>query len=258
MSSYTHVLYKSDAIFLQYENDNYSVKANVDIMKGTLVLLEHVASGTQEAVLATVMTDKSLFNDLFPREANTDARAKVSKNAFQFEPNFVIGNFFSKFNHSCIPTCHMDIADKLVLDKYFDVHVYGMWTHRNIKAGDELTIDYVNGNGDEHNHYSELFGFKCECTKEYIAKSLHRANIHKNLGDVFRKNDEVMIQSIVNQYAKTKTARDIMTRHYLAKQGYFDSEDALYVLRDPNYNEDHEANIAKIKANIAWLFKDYN
>jgi len=247
MPPFTHVLFKSDAIALRYENEQYSVRATRDIKTGTLVLLEHVISDENMGkVIASVMTDKSLCDDLYPREATADASKKTSMNVFRFGDENVLGNFFSKFNHSCIPTCHMDSADKLEMDKCFDIRVYGMWTHRNIKAGDELTIDYVNGHGEVHDLLSEHFGFACKCTKEFIGQSKKRADIHKDLGERFRKNDEVRIQEIVDRYSYTRVGMDIMSRHYLAKEGYFEGDDELYVYRDPKKKEDHGKNLAKI------------
>ena len=160
---YTHVLFQHDDIYIDYQNHSYSVRAKNDIRKGTLVLVEHVVSGSFNTVVGSVTADDALLKSLYPRREGSDALEKTCMNSFFFKPNYVIGNFFSKFNHSCIPVCHMDIADKVLLSKAINVAIYGMWTHRDVKAGGELTIDYVNGNGIEDHDRSEERRVGKEC-----------------------------------------------------------------------------------------------
>lgn len=134
----TQVLYQSDKIKINYEKDCYSIIATDDLKVGELILLEIVIwSPKLKHIIAAVMYDQDLSKELYPRDTD-DPGKKVNTNVFRFDENYVLGKVFSKFNHSCVPNCHMDAADFVNNER-----VYGMWTHRTVKKGEELTIDYV-------------------------------------------------------------------------------------------------------------------
>ena len=98
----------------------------------------------------------------------------------------------------------MDVADLIN-----DTRVYGMWVHRNIKAGDELTIDYVNtSNIDYHNKMRIQHNFICQCTNEFIMMNSKRALIHKNLGATFRDRDRDFTASLVDKFLGSKDGRE--------------------------------------------------
>lgn len=153
-------------------------------------------------MIASILYDTDLSSELYPRNTS-DPGDKMDFNMFKFDNNFVLGRLFSKFNHSCIPNCHMDAAD------YIDnTRVYGMWVHRKIKAGEELTIDYVNTNVVEfHNAMKTKHGFKCSCTDEFIHMNDKRAEIHKNIGATFSARDRDYTAALVDQFLESKEGK---------------------------------------------------
>lgn len=225
----THVLFTKD-IYVCEEDGQYSVRTKVDIPLGKLVLLEHVVSGEYGFVQGSILGNDALFNTLYPRdlphttteERQKAAREKMAKNVFIFNGQYVVTNLCNKFNHSCRPTCHMSTVDKPALSPDITVYVYGIWTIRAVKAGEELTIDYVNGQKDRHKAAMAHFGITCTtCTPEYLEVSEHRANVRRDLCEVFRKRNESFIYSTVDQYLYTKAAQDVITLHTLGVNGYF-------------------------------------
>ncbi len=199
----TQVLFQSSKVKIHYENDNYSIIAVEDLKVGECVLLEIVIwSPKLEYLIASIIYDQELSNELYPRNSS-DPAEKMFMNMFKFSDIYVLGKVFSKFNHSCIPNCHMDAADLIN-----DTRVYGMWVHKNIKAGDELTIDYVNTNNvDYHNKMREKHGFICKCTDDFIKMNDKRATIHKNLGTTFRDRDRDYTASLVDKFLSSKEGK---------------------------------------------------
>ena len=71
------------------------------------------------------------------------------------------GNFASRINHSCAPNCALKtfvVNGKIQL---------GVWTLRDVRDGEELTIDFRNKGDFER----ELQGLACLCGSEHCAKS---------------------------------------------------------------------------------------
>ncbi len=200
----TKVLYQSPKVKIRYENDSYSIVAVEDLKVGERVLLEVVIwSPNMEYLIASLIFDKELSDELYPRNTE-DLAEKMFLNMFKFKDIFVLGRVFSKFNHSCKPNCHMDSADIIG-----DTRVYGMWVHRNIKAGEELTIDYVNiGDVEYHNKMREQHSFSCQCTDDYIKMNAKRAQIHKDLGTTFRDRDRDYTAALVDQFLFSKEGKE--------------------------------------------------
>lgn len=200
----THVLYLSPKVEIRYENDSYSIVAVEDLKIGERVLLESVIwSPKTEYIIASLLYDQELSKELHPRNTE-DLGQKMILNMFKFNDIYVLGRVFSKFNHSCIPNCHMDCADIIE-----DTRVYGMWVHRKIKAGEELTIDYVNiGDVEYHNKMRKKHGFSCECTDDYIKMNAKRAQIHKDLGTTFRDRDRGYTAALVDSYLFSKEGKE--------------------------------------------------
>lgn len=160
------------------------------------------------------MRDGSLFKSLYPRQFLDDteniqkAIKKTTQNCFLFDDSHVLGNLTSKFNHSCVPNCHLDIVDFVGSDKF-----YGGWTHRKVLRGQELTFDYVNkGDIPFHNTMKELHRFCCECTDEYILGNAQRSKIHADIGAHFKKRDTHLINTMVDAYLNTKSGRQVSNR----------------------------------------------
>ena len=203
----THTLFTLKDVDIQYNDDQYAVVATADIPVGTLVLLEHVIWNTKyEPLLAALEIDKDLYNTLYPRltsdEAFPDkAMDKIQFNAFRFyEDEFVIGSLVSKFNHSCKPNCHMGIADHIEGAK-----IYGIWVHRKITTGQQLTLDYVNcGDIKFHNSMLAQHGIQsCGCTDEYILKNANRSEIHMNMSSAFCEKEKARISNMVDAYVSS-------------------------------------------------------
>jgi len=221
----TFQVYKNINVTISTSNDYHCVIANEDIKSGTLILLEHVIWNKDENyILSFLIKDKVLYDSLYPRNIDDSElneiyntlpnkneinfedlklsysiKQKFNANVFNFDNVFVLGNSISKFNHDCIPNCHIDIACHVNTYKF-----YGFWAHRNIKKGQELTIDYINTESiDRHNCMKKQLNFKCNCTDEFIKLNKKRAEIHKNMGSYFRDNDQSIIDNLVDKYLES-------------------------------------------------------
>lgn len=197
----TGLIFKSKNISIDFSNNNYSIKALNDIPVGELILLEHVLHGSKEYVVCGIFYDRDLFNMLFPRDKEhnfQNAYEKMIYNSFNFNGEFTLGNIFAKFNHSCSPNCRMDCADCVNGNK-----IYGMWTHKKINKGEELAIDYSNGNTDYHDDFAKMHHFKCNCTDNDKLKIENKSIIMKNLGAFYSKRDFNMIKQYVDYYFST-------------------------------------------------------
>ena len=233
----TNVVYLHPNVLVDTSNPvDFKIVAKSDLKPGTLILLEHVASSQHMgAIQAIIHTDMTLFTELWPRsstdyenfvsdpseEVEDIAYNKCMKNMFGFNDKFVAGNVFSKFNHSCQPNCHMGLADKVGIDKHVQsaVHVYAMWLHKNVKAGEELTIDYTNG--EKHKKVCDMFGIKCACTPQDIKVGRKKSKIQTNLDTAFRLKNEKKINDLVDAYMKTNAAFKAIRVHELAEAGIF-------------------------------------
>ena len=96
---------------------------------------------------------------------------------------------------------------------------YGLWTHRTIKKGEELTIDYVNnGSREYHDSMKDIHKFECSCTNLYIQQNEKRAEIHKELSHVFQVRDEKMIQRVVNYYTNSNICLQVEIRQAKSRE----------------------------------------
>ena len=243
----TQVLYQHEAVSIVKHDGNYSVVATQPIKSGTLLLLEHVLSGSQEFVLGAIASCKSLSDVLYPRtfaasdDKSTMANTKMSHNAFLFNGDrHVLGDAFSKFNHSCKPNCYMADADVLThhlsRSHTVDIHVSGLWALRAIEEGEELCMTYLNGTTtmDTHDMYSTHYGFTCACDQEYLSKNSKRTDIYINMCSAYRERDKAFINAKVDAYAKTEVAFEILATHYIGKKGYFEDSDGVIIAMVPD------------------------
>lgn len=279
----TSVIYTSEKISIEYKNESYSVLAKTDIKVGELLLLEHVLAGDMGYLCSSVGTNMALFDSLYPRKYSRDdiqemetiikssqstkedeenwkkACKKVNMNCFKFSDDLVLGDAFSKFNHSCIPNCHMDKADKPELDNGFIVNIYGMWTHRSVKKNDELVIDYVNGASIQHDYMKSAFGFSCDCSTEYLLDAGKRSEVHKNLGAFFRERDSVFIKTAVDQYLKTSVASKVIENQVLGLNGYFFlPHHGLMITKSMNSHGDPFKEVKTIKDKVSKAIRKWN
>ena len=171
---FTGKVFQSSSIEICYnsESDFYYVIAKEDLPAGHLVFIEHVLFGNSLVLLKGIYQDKNLFKNLYPRN-ESNINKKVSLNMFAFGNEYVIGDIASKFNHSCIPNCHFDSIDSVIVDvkRGMEAKFYGTWTILPVKKGTELAFDYINvGSKEYHNKMKEVHKFKCDCSDEYILK----------------------------------------------------------------------------------------
>lgn len=158
--SMTGVVLHDDIEFKLSDNGAFSVRAKVDLRPGKLVLLEHIVYGNMEDMHAALMHDFSLCDTLYPRTATVDNSTKISFNMFSFNGIYVLGDKISKFNHSCNANAFLTVADRVNGD-----YIYGVWIVANIKAGEEVTLDYTSGGDVElHDNNKEKHNVKCDCT----------------------------------------------------------------------------------------------
>lgn len=212
--NFTSIVFKSPNVEIHYDNNFYSIKATKDLSKGHLVFIEHVLWGTSSYLGNGVARDYELFKTLHPRP-DDDKHSfeellgeKTMDNCFCFDGVNVLGSMCSKFNHSCTPNCHLDIMDYKEENKF-----YGAWTHKNVKAGEELTFDYANTTSpDYHDKMKKLHNFSCTCSKEFILQNSKRVNKRMNAGDAFRKRDKTLIYSMVDEYTDTAHGKEVSLR----------------------------------------------
>lgn len=199
-------VYEHNAVEYRKKDEAYAVFATKDIPVGTLILMEHVLWGTEKQCIQALCQDQRLAADLFPRTFNATIKDKIDYNSFMFFDHYVLGDRFSKYNHSCTPNCYMGLADRINGDQ-----IYGMWTVQNVSAGTELCIDYVNhSNVDYHFAMKKKHGFTCNCDDTFIMLNDQRCNVRVNLGSTFRKREQDNIAKKVDQYMTTTTARHVV------------------------------------------------
>lgn len=200
----TSPVFKSSKIMINYYDDYFSIIANDDICMGELILIEHILYGTPNFLIRCLSQDKQLFDTLYPRNCEdafeNKLNLKMLKNFFVFGESYILGDIISKFNHSCLPNCHVDFMYE-VNDNRF----YGVWACRNIKKGEELTFDYVNS-GDIifHDKMKGYHAFVCQCTDEFILDNEKRSKIRKEMGQEFVKRDSTLIRKLVDMYLENE------------------------------------------------------
>lgn len=254
--SLTQVLFQHDALSIEMRDGQYSVKALKPIKYGTLVLLEHVLSGSDLFVMGAITASEPLFTTLWPRESSNQtyktyqtyepedrmkmAKEKFKHNAFSFNGDHVIGDAFSKFNHSCEPNAYMSAADSmsytLTPSITASIKIYGLWTLHAIREGEEICVDYVNGNPTVHDHHSNHFGFRCSCDADYLAKSSKRTDLYVKLCGAYRDRDEAFIISCMDKWIRTHDGIRIIKAHVIGEKGFFEDADGLIIVTIPDPN----------------------
>jgi hypothetical protein len=251
----TSIVYIDD-VYIHMEKFHYSIRCTKNIKAGRLVLMEHViAMDNPTQICGSIVANKKLYHGLYPRgfPANVDeipdvftdqaisrdmqniwkiAKSKRDMNSFDFGNEIVLGNVFSKFNHSCNPNIHMDIVDSIGVHGHPDARIYGAWTLRPIKKGEELFIDYVNGSIDAHDVYRDKFGFACDCTDKFKQAAKKRARVQMEICGMFRDREEAFIQKHARKYIDTDEAKTVIANHAKARLGHFDTPHGLVVIRD--------------------------
>lgn len=239
----THVVHKNEKISINYDtnNDYYSIVSNENLKKGTFILLEHVlTSYDYNDLIINIQNDRSLSETLYPRKMpdmiekfyryhlqeqgdelddkipnglknflmSPLLQSKVDYNYYKFDsdpPLWVLGNAISKINHDCIPNCSVYPVTK-VGDNVF----YGIWSIKDIKKGDELTVDYVEGGGSisDHNELKKKFNFTCSCSDDFIRASKERYPDPASLLGASHQN----VQKLLIDYLQSDVLKSVLQK----------------------------------------------
>jgi hypothetical protein len=224
MPAATAVVFQSDAARLDYDaaRDYYSLQAARDIATGTILLLEHVLSYPSENahryLINALERDDELRDSLYPRTSKAKQGQhivdKIGKNVFSFNGETVLGNVFSKINHSCRANCHMGNGDYVNGDR-----VYALIAIRSVKAGEELTISYAKTNKvDYHDRIKTAHGFECDCTPEYIMQHDVRHRIIDVFEEEFLRKRQEWIQEKVDGYMERRGGVAVSKHQQLIKR----------------------------------------
>jgi hypothetical protein len=219
INNYTGIVYLNECIAIKEENGYQKVVANCDILSGTLLLVEHVYSGTSNDCYLLVRDNEYFYNILYPRtdtweknkNNNEASLIKVVSNCIGKNLDSIfIGEFMSKFNHSCLPN---SIFFSALCKKYDDLvaNYVAVVSTSNIKKDEEITIHY----GFERGH-DVSDDFRCLCGKpkeerHKICNIICKLNI--NLKEVH--NDK--IKKLVDEYEFK--SKHIFVYQYAAKKG---------------------------------------
>ena len=221
ISNYTGIVYLNDCIAIKKEKELMKVIATSDIPSHTLLLVEHVYTGSSSDCCLLVRDNEYLYDTLHPRqilwkneaEENKDAVAlvKVLRNCFGKNlDNVFIGDFISTFNHYCIPNC---VFFNACSKKHhgLTVNYIAVMSISNIKKDEELTIHY----GFDRGHGASD-DFSCECEKSKQDRDKICDIIYGIIVKLHKDNAE-KITSMVSDY-ETKS-KHILVYQYLAGKG---------------------------------------
>ncbi|XWV26267.1 putative SET domain-containing protein [Tupanvirus soda lake] len=222
-NQYTSNVYLSDYISIFDTNNNKFVIADKDIPANTLLLIEHVYTGTSTDCHLLVRDNEYLYDTLCPRttswkdekeeEKDQVSLVKVVRNCIGKNlNNMFIGDYMSKFNHACSPNSVFFLA---VSKNHHGLvtNYIAVFSTKNIASGEEITINYGIDRG--HN-VSDDFGCACDNSKEERNKL---CQVIYELINNLRKTNIDSIMEMVTKYEKTDECRKILIYQYLAKKG---------------------------------------
>ena len=230
-STYTKVIYQSELIYVD-TNENYmSIKTNSDIKAGELLLIEHEFANTHDICTLVIQENEYLYNDLYPRlskwkkeDNREDATIKLIKNQFSEGGEMMIfGTTISKINHLCTSNCVIFLCSRITPFN-ITINYAVLYSTKNISKGDELTIMYNYQSG--HNNEDD---FVCDCNKS-IDDRQKIWDIIKNIGASFQKINNDELQNIFTKYEESHEAKRIMILQYLVGHGYvINNDDNVYI-----------------------------
>ena len=229
ISNYTGIVYLNDCIAIKEENGFIKVIATADIPSHTLLLVEHVYTGSSTDCCLIVRDNEYLYDTLHPRgitwkneaEENKDAVAlvKVVRNCFGKNlDSLFIGDFISTFNHCCIPN---SVFFSACCKKYHDliVNYIAVLSISNIKKGEELTIHY----GFDRGHgVSDDFSCACEKSKQERDKI---CDVIYGIIVKLQKDHLEKITAMVYDYEIK--SKHILVYQYLAKKGLISTNSSV-------------------------------
>ena len=211
----TSVIFKNPWITTIHTDSQYSVSVLEEIASGVLVLIEHVVYSPDEKIIAAALAhDDDLYRELFPRSQfemfpeNVDE--KMRHNMFSFESDgFMLGRAISKFNHNCNPNCCLIKIQH---------GIYGVWTLRPVRKGDELCIDYLNGERCLDTHQKMMTKHNvstCSCDEAALLINHKKSAVRFKVCQGWLYRDQNIIDSHVSQYKSSQLYHDIEKLHGL-------------------------------------------
>ena len=162
---YTHVVYQNKKIAVRARNDFRRVIATTDIKKGSLLLIEHLATDITVGQVngVRIMSDRHLFESLHPRTTSWNAEVMDNKAASIEKHKFnsfgesdhdkykckKLGCTLSMFNHSSHPNAQLyfiDASSSAEPPPKFAL----VFLAKSIVAGEEISITYYCDEGEVH------------------------------------------------------------------------------------------------------------
>jgi len=220
---YTPIVYKND-IECVCNNGSYSVVAKKPIAMGSIVLIEHVLSGTVKHLTAIVENCPHLYDELYPRgsgERKFLAKRKVLVNSFGDGDDRDLGLFASKLNHSCDPNV---VVECIPLQSMTDDHTTTLLVVLAVKdicCNEEIVMCYKPLVGHEE---CQLYGFKCNCGKTVSERLNAYTAMPDKAREIIDTNQSSLkdtLKTLKDAYTNTQVFTRTLVFHESAKYGLY-------------------------------------
>lgn len=238
----TYTIFKSNKISYEYDEttDNRYVKAIEDIKLGDILLIEHGLyddiKDDYNIITNTVLYNKSLFEELYPRKCCNSASAndwqcvcensssyiydydkikdgsdnqqlstiislKLEKNLFKHSYNdkdyYTLLKDGVKFNHSKTPNANYHNIKIDCPNGLSPIMIFYFVAYRDITRGEEITTNYGN---------------------DYFKEDTDLTDYNNKLNYCFKKNYKSILKR-VDTYMTTSAFNDVMFCHQFMKNG---------------------------------------
>lgn len=229
-NSYMAIVYLHPNVSIQRVNNFSSMIANNTIKKNSLLLIEHVFTGSIDQCHFLVQENEYLYNELHPRNQKWSemtnnaakeiiAKKKVSANGFMHSATEVIlGDTVSKFNHSCTPNSLCFKAGESKINGFVFNYI-GVFACKDVSEGEELKINYGGIRG--HNGEDD---FHCNCGLTTAERNRLEKKTSNQITDFIK---QISLRPVISQYEKIANYQILC--QYLAISG-------LVISNETNYN----------------------
>ncbi len=192
---------------------------------GTLVLIEHVFSGSLRDAVRYINHDQEAWKGLYPRQSN-DIHEKVWSNAFGNDKSLIIGASSSVFNHACSPnTLHCNkMTGQGPVKRNFNV----FFTCKNVQKNEQLFFAYNADAG--HGGYN----FLCPCNATVVEREKRQSVISK-LSDAMYDDIFDQVSGILDQYIGSDIEKQITRKHHFICSGIIATENDKKITIDAQY-----------------------